>query len=55
MDANENAEVEEVLKEQKAGLKEKKGEVRELVRELEAQGRSLAGREYCVFSLMGRC
>ena len=44
VDGSENAELEEKLREDKASLKERKGEVGELVRELEEQGRVLAGR-----------
>ena len=45
VDANENVELDERLKENKTALKERKGEVRELIRELEEQGRQLAGRK----------
>ncbi|KAK3711845.1 hypothetical protein LTR37_009363 [Vermiconidia calcicola] len=44
VDASENAELEEQLRGDKAALKERKQEVREMVRELEEQGRSLASR-----------
>ena len=43
--ASENADLEEKLAVDKAALKERKLEVRELVKELEEQGRQLAGRE----------
>lgn len=42
VDASENVELEEKLKGDKAALKERKEEVRELVKELEEQGRQLA-------------
>ena len=45
VDASENAQLEEQLREQKTGLKEKKLEVCELVKELEEQGRQLAARK----------
>jgi hypothetical protein len=54
VDPNENVGLEEVLKTQKSALKEKKSEVREIVKELEEQGRSLATREYFVFTFMAR-
>ena len=41
----ENAELEEKLRVDKAGLKERKEEVRILIGELEEQGRALASRE----------
>ena len=46
VDANENVELEEKLKGDKAALKEKKVEVRELVKELEEQGRQLAASKF---------
>lgn len=45
VDPNENVELENKLKIDKASLKERKEEVRELVRELEEQARSLASRK----------
>ena len=45
VDASENAELEERLKEEKVALKERKQEVCEIVKELEEQGRQLASRE----------
>lgn len=45
VDGKGNAELEAKLRVDKAGLKERKEEVRVLVGELEEQGRSLAGRE----------
>lgn len=45
VDGAQNAELEGLLGEEKRQLKEKKDEVRELVKELEAQGRSLAERK----------
>lgn len=42
VDNSENVELEEKLKGDKAALKERKEEVRELVKELEEQGRQLA-------------
>lgn len=45
VDPHENVELGEELKQNKASLKEKKREVRELVKELEEQGRQLAGRK----------
>lgn len=46
VDSAENAELQERLKGEKAALKERKGEVREILEALEGQGRQLAGREY---------
>lgn len=45
VDPNENIELEEKLKADKAALKERKEEVQELVKELEEQGRQLAASE----------
>ena len=45
VDAGENIELEEKLKGDKAALKERKDEVRELVKELEEPGRQLAARK----------
>lgn len=45
VDGSENLELEEKLKGDKAALKERKEEVRELVKELEEQGRQLAARK----------
>jgi hypothetical protein len=45
-DAQENAELENRLVELKARLKEKKGEVRGMIGDLEEQGRVLAGSKY---------
>lgn len=42
---NENAELQERLAADKAALKEKKAEVREIVEALEEQGKQLAGRK----------
>ena len=44
VDAGENAELEERLRDEKAALKERKAEVREMVKDLEEQGRQLANR-----------
>jgi chromosome segregation ATPase len=44
VDAGENIELEQKLKEDKFALKEKKQEVRDIVKELEEQGRHLAAR-----------
>lgn len=44
VDASENAALEEKLKGDKAALKDKKQEVRDMVRDLEEQGRHLAAR-----------
>lgn len=56
VDGSENAELEEKLKLDKVALKERKLEVRELVRELEEQGRQLAAREYtmCLYNYARR-
>lgn len=53
VDATENAALEEKLRGDKAGLKEKKSEVREMVRELEEQGRQLAARKFASVVLEG--
>lgn len=45
VDANENAELEARLKEEKVALKQRKQEVRDMVKELEEQGRQLASRK----------
>lgn len=45
VDAAENAELQERLTADKAALKERKAEVREIVEALEEQGRQLAGRK----------
>ena len=45
VDPAENAELQERLAADKAALKERKAEVREIVEALEEQGRQLAGRE----------
>ena len=45
VDANENAELEEKLREDKTALKQRKQEVRELMQDLEEQGRNLAARK----------
>lgn len=45
VDAAENAEFEQRLKQDKSQLKERKVEVRELIRELEEQGRQLSDRK----------
>lgn len=45
VDSSENAQLLERLAGDKAGLKERKREVREIVEALEEQGRQLAGRE----------
>ena len=47
VDPSENAALEEKLKVEKAALKEKKMEVREMVGDLEEQGRMLARSELC--------
>jgi hypothetical protein len=55
-DAQENAELEQRLVGLKARLKEKKGEVRDMIGELEAQGRLLAGRGYtAILHGEGKC
>jgi len=46
VDGTENAELEAKLREDKAGLKEKKVEVRGMIGDLEEQGRSLAQRRF---------
>lgn len=46
VDASENFALEEKLREDKAALKTRKTEVREMVSELEEQGRQLAAREF---------
>ena len=48
VDASENAELEERLREDKVALKERKQEVREIVKVLEEQGRQLASRMYTI-------
>jgi hypothetical protein len=52
VDQGDNAALEEKLKADKAALKEKKLEVREMVRDLEEQGRHLATRELCCVRML---
>lgn len=52
VDGVENVELEEKLREDKAGLKEKKAEVKAMIGELEEQGRHLAER---MFPLAASC